>query len=100
MYAVTAVLAIWVVLKLWFKRNMRVFLTTGLESLLLLFSWIAPWIIGRFNLLPTDQQQMIYVVCGETIVFFLATKIILRRQPVRNRQLLFSLLILAGISLI
>jgi len=100
MYAVTSVLASWVVLKLWFKRNIRVFLTTGLESLLLLFSWIAPWIIGRFNLVSADQQQMIYVVCGETIIFFLATKIVLRRQPLRNRQLLFALLLLAGISLI
>jgi len=99
MFVVTAVLACWVALKLWFKRNMRVFLTTGLETLLLVFSWITPWIIGRFDLLSVDMQETLYVVCGQAVIFLLATKIVQRRQPKRNRQLLVSLLVLAGLSL-
>lgn len=99
MFATTSVLAIWVVLKLWFKRHMRVFLTTGLESLLLVFSWVTPWLIGRFNLFPEDIQASLYVVCVEAVVFLVAAKIVLRRQPKRNRQMLGSLLILAAITL-
>ena len=99
MVVMTGLLALWVVLKLFFKRNMRVFLTTGLESLLLVFSWVTPWLIGRFNLFPEDVQTSLYVVCVEAVVFFVAAKIVLRRQPKRNRQMLVSLLILAAISL-
>ena len=99
MFVMTALLASWVILKLWFKRHMRVFLTTGLESLLLIFSSVTPWLIGRFNLFPIDMQASLYVVCAEAVIFLIATKIVLRRQPRRNRQLLISLLVLAGISL-
>jgi len=99
MLVMTALLALWVVLKLFFKRNMRVFLTTGLESLLLVFSWVTPWLIGRFNLFPEDIQASLYVVCVEAVVFFVAAKIVFRRQPKRNRQILVSLLILSAISL-
>ncbi len=100
MFVLTSLLACWVILKLWFKRHLRVFLTTGLESLLLVFSWIAPWVTGHFNLLPSDLQQTLYVVCWQAVIFLLTTKIVLRRQPRRNKQLLISLLVLAGISFI
>ncbi|WP_176957487.1 MraY family glycosyltransferase [Mariprofundus sp. KV] len=99
MVVMTGLLALWVVLKLYFKRNMRVFLTTGLESLLLVFSWVTPWLIGRFNLFPEDIQASLYVVCIEAVVFLVAAKIVLRRQPKRNQQILASLLILSAISL-
>ncbi|NWF39479.1 undecaprenyl/decaprenyl-phosphate alpha-N-acetylglucosaminyl 1-phosphate transferase [Mariprofundus sp. NF] len=99
MVVMTGLLALWVVLKLYFKRNMRVFLTTGLESLLLVFSWVTPWLIGRFNLFSADIQASLYVVCVEAVIFLVAAKIVLRRQPKRNTQMLVSLLILAAISL-
>jgi UDP-GlcNAc:undecaprenyl-phosphate GlcNAc-1-phosphate transferase len=100
MFVVTVLLACWVALKLWFKRNMRIFLTTGLESLLLLFSWVAPWTIGQFNLLSPDIQEMFYIVCGQSVIFLLATKIVLRRQPRRNKTLAVMLLLLVGLSLV
>jgi len=100
MFAVTALLACWVILKLCFKRHLRVFLTTGLESLLLIFSWLIPWLAGRFDLVSADSQHLLYVVCSQSIVFLIATKIVLRRQPRRNKPLLISLLLLAGITLI
>jgi len=100
MYVMTALLFFWVVLKLWFKRHARIFLTSGFEILLLLFSWLTPWITGRFNLLSDDTQATFYLVCVEAVVFLLATKIVLRRQPRRNRQLLCSLLLLAGLTLL
>ncbi|EAU54071.1 glycosyltransferase family 4 protein [Mariprofundus ferrooxydans] len=100
MYVMTALLFCWVVLKLWFKRHARIFLTSGFEILLLLFSWLTPWITGRFNLLSADIQAIFYLVCVEAVVFLLATKVVLRRQPRRNRQLLFSLLLLAGLTLL
>jgi len=98
--AVAALLTAWVVLKLWFKRHRRIFLTTGLEILLLIISWLVPWIVGSFGLLPTENQQLLYVVCAQSVIFLLAMKIIMRRQPRRNRPLLFSLLLLVGVALL
>jgi len=100
MMVMTTLLAIWVALKLWFKRHGRIFLTTGFESLLLLFSWVTPWILGRFELLAPDAQMALYMTCGESVVFLVATKIALRRQPRRNRQLLIPLLLVAALTLV
>ncbi|PIP02711.1 MAG: hypothetical protein COW18_11505 [Zetaproteobacteria bacterium CG12_big_fil_rev_8_21_14_0_65_54_13] len=100
MYAISALLSCWVALKLWFKRHTRIFLTSGFESLLLLLTWVTPWITGRLNLLSDDIQVMFYVACVESVIFLLATKIVLRRQPRRNRHLLASLLLLLGVALL
>ncbi|GAV19896.1 UDP-GlcNAc:undecaprenyl-phosphate GlcNAc-1-phosphate transferase [Mariprofundus micogutta] len=100
MMAMTTLLACWVGLKLWFKRHARIFLTTGFESLLLLFSWGTPWIIGRFEFLSLDAQMSLYMTCGESVVFLVASKIVLRKQPRRNRELLIPLLVVAAVSLV
>ena len=96
---ITVILAIWVVLKLWFKRHTRIFLTTGLESLLLLFSWVAPWVAGQMHLITAEMQERIYMICAQAIVFLLAAKIVTRRQPRRNNAFILALLILSTLTL-
>jgi len=94
---VTGALALWVALKLYFRRHGRIFLSTGLEILLLLLSWVAPWMIVKFGMVPEALQESLYLTCFQAVVFLLATKIVLRHQPGRNRQLLISLLVINGL---
>jgi len=91
---VTGALALWVALKLYYKRHGRIFLSTGLEVLLLLLSWVAPWMIATFGLMPGALQASLYLTCFQAVIFLLATKIVLRHQPRRNRQLVLSLLVM------
>ena len=94
---VTGVLALWVALKLYYKRHARIFLSTGLEVLLLLLSWVAPWMIVKFGMIPEALQESLYLTCFQAVVFLLATKIVLRQQARRNRQLVISLLVINGL---
>ena len=100
MMLVTALLAGWIVLKLCFKQHLRIFLSTGLECLLLAFSWFIPWLAGHLELISSEFQTLLLIVCLQSIVFLLATKIVLRRQPRRNRGLLIALLLLTGACIV
>jgi len=100
MMVVTVLLAGWVVLKLCFKQHLRIFLSTGLECLLLIFSWVIPWLARHLELISPELQSFLFIVCLQSIVFLLATKIVFRRQPRRNQGLLISLLLLVGVCLI
>lgn len=100
LHIATMMLALWVALKLWFKRNLRVFLTTGLESLLLMLSWVMPWVGDRVLALQGEIQLQLYEVSLQGTVFLLATKIVLRRQPRRNTTLLQELLLISGVALL
>jgi len=97
---VTALLAFWVVLKLYFRRHGRIFLSTGLEMLLLLASWLLPWLIVEFGLISEAFEVTLYQTCFQSVIFLLATKIVLRHQPRRNRVLLVSLLLLNTLLLV
>ncbi|MDQ6960492.1 MAG: MraY family glycosyltransferase [Mariprofundaceae bacterium] len=90
--AVTMVLALWVMLKLVFKRHLRIFLTSGFELLMIIISWFVPLFLNHaINISPTMQQASL-VVCLEAIPVLLALKIIIRKQPRRNRLLAASLI--------
>ncbi|HXH71657.1 MAG TPA: MraY family glycosyltransferase, partial [Mariprofundaceae bacterium] len=90
---VAGLLVFWVAIKLYFKRHGRIFLSAGLELLLLLLSWVTPWLAQQLGLIPAALQSSLYLTCFESVVFLLATKIVLRHQPRRNRPLLVSMLV-------
>jgi len=87
-------LAVWVGLKLYYARHARIFLSTGLEVLLILLSWAGPWLVVEFRLVDAAAQMSLYLTSLQSLVFLLATKVVLRRQASRNRQLLIALLAL------
>jgi len=89
--ALAMVIAIWVSVKLVFKRNRRVFLTSGFEVLVILVSWLLPYLFMDAAYLSEDGRQRLIIACLESIPFLLAMKIIIRRQPRRNRALMLSL---------
>lgn len=96
----TLLLAAWLCLKLYFHGHSVIFLTTGLEVLLVSLSWVGPWLTIEFGLVGETQYQALYMASLQSVVFLLATKIVLRRQTQRNRQLFYSLLLLNGLLLV
>jgi len=87
----TVILAVWVSVKLVFKRNRRIFLTSGFEVLVILVSWLLPTLLVNASFLDENARQQLMLACLESIPLLLAMKIIIRRQPQRNRSLMLSL---------
>jgi len=83
-------LALWVLLKLLFKRHLRIFLTSGFELLMIIISWFVPVFMSQAVPIAPEQQQAIVLACLEAIPILLAMKIIIRNQPKRNRTLAIS----------
>lgn len=91
---------LWVCIKLVFKRYGRVFLTSGFEMLMIIISWLLPVFLSRALTLSSQMESALYVACLESIPFLLAMKIVIRKQPRRNRMLvssLVSVILLIGI---
>jgi len=84
--------ALWVVIKLVFRRARRVFLTSGFEVLLILVSWLVPELLTGASYLDELTRKRLTLACLESIPFLLAMKIVIRRQPRRNYALMLSLL--------
>jgi len=89
---VSIVLMLWVTLKLIFKRHARIFLTSAFELLMLLMAWLVPMYLSQDPNITMEVREALLVACLESIPFLLAMKIIIRRQPRRNRMLAASLL--------
>ena len=88
---VTIIVAIWVVLKLIFKRHNRVFLTSGIELLMIFITWVMPEVLIHNMQLSADMESTLLQTCVESIPFLLAMKILIRRQTRRNYSLVLAL---------
>lgn len=91
MQIASGIVLLWVLLKLIFKRNNEVFLTSGFEFLLIFISWFIPMIVLPQIHAPETLTHLITLVCIETIPFFIAFKIIIREQPRRNSIIALSM---------
>jgi len=87
----TMIIAIWAAVKLVFKRNRRVFLTSGFEVLMIIVSWLLPNLLVNAAFLTEASREHLMLACLESIPFLIAMKIIIRHQPRRNRSLMLSL---------
>jgi len=54
---VAVIVAIWVVLKLVFKRHNRVFLTSGIELLMIFITWVMPGVLIHNLQLSADMER-------------------------------------------
>ncbi|MDQ6998069.1 MAG: MraY family glycosyltransferase [Mariprofundus sp.] len=88
---ISSLVAIWVVVKLVFKRHRRIFLTSGFEVLIILVSWLIPQLLEHASYISAERKDWLMLVCLESIPFLLAMKIIIRKQAHRNRSLVLSL---------
>jgi UDP-GlcNAc:undecaprenyl-phosphate GlcNAc-1-phosphate transferase len=94
---ITWVIFVWVVVKLVFKGHDRVILTSNFELLMIAVSWFIPMILTRVVAVSADVQQSLVHACIQAIPFLLAMKIIINKEPQKNRTLVVYL---AGIFFI
>jgi len=80
----TVVLSLWSMLKIKFKGHSEVFLTSGLEVMLIFISWFIPFVV--LPVLQVSEAVMVAAKtsCLEAIPLFIAMKIVIRKQPDRN----------------
>lgn len=98
--AFVVVLSVWSMFKIIFKGHNEVFLTSGLEIILIFLSWFVP-----FTLLPVlDVSEEIMLAaktsCLQAIPLLIAMKIVIRRHPDRNYMMVIGLLSILLLMLI
>jgi len=89
-----AILFIWVALKIIFKRNNEIFLTSSLELLLIFISWFVPYIVLPAVGVSEPVLNAAKFTCLEAIPLFVALKLIIKRQPDRNTLMAAALLLM------
>jgi len=88
---VSSIVLIWVLIKLVFMRHASIFLTSGFELLMLVIAWFIPVVLARIVDMTDASRQLLIVSCLESIVFLLAMKIIIRKEPSKNKALVSCL---------
>jgi len=97
----TALLLLWAAFKIKFKSRHEVFLTSSFEILLIFTSWFVPFVVLPVFEVPIAVMDAAKLSCLEAIPLLIAMKLIIKRQPDRNRNMglaLIMLLLLIGIK--
>jgi len=94
------ILLVWSVLKIRFKGHREVFLTSGLEVLLIFVSWFVPYALLPVLHVSEAVLAAAKTSCLEAIPLFIAMKIVIRRHPDRNYLMVAGLLIILLLMLI
>lgn len=84
---VTYVVLIWVVMKLVFMQHSSIFLTSSFELLMIFIAWFIPVILTEAIDITEENKAILILSCLESIAFLLAMKIIIRREPSKNLNL-------------
>ena len=77
----------WSFLKVKFKRNSEVFLTSSFELLLIFISWFIPYVILPAIDVPEPVLNAAKLACLGAIPLLIAMKLVIKRQPHRNRNM-------------
>jgi len=89
---VSIVILIWVVMKLVFMQHSRIFLTSGFELIMIVIAWFIPVVLAKnVNFITVANNQALVLSCLESVVFLLAMKIIIRKEPSKNKVLVSCL---------
>lgn len=97
----TFLLLLWAAFKIKFKSRHEVFLTSSFEILLIFTSWFVPYVVLPAFEVPVAVMDAAKLSCLEAIPLLIAMKLIIKRQPDRNRNMglaLIMLLLLIGIK--
>lgn len=89
--AFSAFMAVWVLLKLLFRRQGRDFFTSGFEVLVLLIVVSGFLFIHSSHALSAQETTIVQLTLIESVPVLMAIKIVLRRQPHRNIHLMLGL---------
>ncbi len=96
----TFVLSLWSMLKIRFKGHREVFLTSGLEVMLIFISWFIPFVVLPVLQVSEEVMAAAKTSCLEAIPLFIAMKIVIRRQPDRNYMMVGGLSIVLCLMLV
>jgi UDP-GlcNAc:undecaprenyl-phosphate GlcNAc-1-phosphate transferase len=100
-FAVLTLLAgAWVTIRILLKKRYMVLLPTSIEILLIVISWFIPLVWGGLVGIEPANQDILILVCFQSIPILAAAKTMLRRQAKRNAittgVLVIALLYLGG----
>ncbi|MDT8377164.1 MAG: MraY family glycosyltransferase [Mariprofundaceae bacterium] len=90
-------LLVWSFLKVKFKRRSEVFLTSGFELLLIFISWCLPYVILPAMEVPEPVLNAAKLACLGAIPLLIAMKLVIRRQPHRNRSMAVGLILILAL---
>ena len=91
LHVITALILLWVVLKMLFKRYGDVVLTSGFEVLMIFFAWCLPTLLIRALDMPAEARRLILHSCLEAVPFLFATKIIIRVDQRAEKVTVYSI---------
>ncbi len=98
--AFSVFMAVWVLLKLLFRRQGRDFFTSGFEVLVLLVVASGFLFIRSSHALSAQETAIVQLTLIESVPVLMAIKIVLRRQPHRNIHLMLGLSLVLVVLLI
>ncbi|MDP2760547.1 MAG: MraY family glycosyltransferase [Sideroxyarcus sp.] len=77
--------ALWILLKLVFRKNLLYLKTSGFELLMVLLSWFLPFVLFKDLHLPESVVDAGRMACLQVIPFMFVTKIYFNAKPQDNR---------------
>jgi UDP-GlcNAc:undecaprenyl-phosphate GlcNAc-1-phosphate transferase len=89
-------LLVWSLLKVKFKRRSEVFFTSNFELLLIFISWFVPYLVLPALEVPEPMLHAAKLACLGAIPLLIAMKLVIKRQPHRNREMAVSLVLILG----
>jgi UDP-GlcNAc:undecaprenyl-phosphate GlcNAc-1-phosphate transferase len=95
-FVFAGILLSWSLLKVKFKRNSEVFLTSNFELLLIFISWFIPYVVLPAIEVPEPVLNAAKFSCLGAIPLLIVMKLVIKRQPHRNRRMGISLVLILG----
>ena len=82
---ISVLAAVWVAVKIIFRRSTVILMTSSFELLMVLLSWFLPFVLLQELYLPTNVVDAGRLACLQVLPFMLTTKIYFNVQPQGNR---------------
>lgn len=76
---------VWVMIKIVFRKNTTILMTSSFELLMVFLSWFLPFVLFKELRLPSSVVDAGRLACLQVIPFILATKIYFNTQPQGNK---------------
>lgn len=87
-------LFVWSAFKIKFKGNNEVFLTSSFELLLILISWLIPYILLPVLGVSVQIMEAAKLSCLVSIPLFIALKLTVNNRPQRNKRMVLGMITL------
>lgn len=88
---ISALAVVWVGVKIFFRRNTVILMTSSFELLMVFLSWFLPFVLFQELHLPANVVEAGRLACLQVLPFMLATKIYFNAQPQGNKWVVGAL---------